>query len=347
MNRLDGKVKRVLLPQSLSKAGWALINDRPDIVATRYDDEAPPVELHKELRDTDGIALGHTPFGAMEIAAAPRLQVVARIGVGFDSVDVASLTSRHIPLMMTDVENSASVAEHTIGFMLALAKKMIEMDNMVRHGHWHDRLLRGHTDLCGKTALIIGFGRIGIRTAIRCVAMEMRTLVHDPLVSVEKIRAAGCEPKADLCAAIEQADFICILCPKTNETSPLFSEALISRMKKSAFLINTARGGMIDEVALAAALSSEKIAGAAFDVFAQEPPDADNPLLKLSNFICAPHVAGLTIEAASRMAVTTVRNIIDVFDGRPNRALMLNNEILDSTPTSKPSSLRETEYAKS
>jgi D-3-phosphoglycerate dehydrogenase / 2-oxoglutarate reductase len=350
MNSPNGKARRVLLPRSLAQAGWTIINSRSDIEAVLFDDEATPESLHPELAHTEGIALGHTPFGEAEIAASPRLQVVARIGVGFDSVDVAALTRRRIPLMMTDTENSASVAEHTVGFMLALAKKIIEMDAAVRTGLWHDRLSRGHTDLYGKSALIIGFGRIGKRTATRCVAMEMRTFVHDPLVPAEQVRAAGCEPIDDLLGAIEQADFICILCPKMKETSPLFSEALISRMKKTAFLINTARGGMVDEVALAAALASGRIAGAAFDVFAQEPPQPDNPLLKLPNFICAPHVAGLTVEAASRMAVTTVRNIISVFDGNPNRALMLNNDVLESAPgsssPSRPQSSRETEYAR-
>jgi D-3-phosphoglycerate dehydrogenase / 2-oxoglutarate reductase len=334
MNRSKGKARRVLLPRSLAQAGWTIIDNRSDIDATLFDDEASPESLRPELRHTEGIALGHTYFGAAEIAAAPRLQVVARIGVGFDSVDVAALTRRRIPLMMTDTENSASVAEHTIGFMLALAKKIIEMDATVRSGLWHDRLSRGHTDLYGKTALIIGFGRIGMRTAMRCVAMEMHTFVYDPHVPAVQVRAAGCEPIDNLSAAIEQADFVCILCPKTKETSPLFSEALISRMKKTAFLINTARGGMVDEVALAAALGSGRIAGAAFDVFAREPPQPDNPLLKLPNFICAPHVAGLTVEAAARMAVTTVRNIISVFDGNPERALMLNKEILEAAPGS-------------
>jgi D-3-phosphoglycerate dehydrogenase / 2-oxoglutarate reductase len=337
--------KRVLLPRSLSQAGWIIINSRPDIEGTLFDDEASPRSLHSALRCADGIALGHTHFGASEIAAAPRLQVVARIGVGFDSVDVAALTRRRIPLMMTDTENSASVAEHTVGFMLALAKKTIEMDAMVRDGRWDQRLTRGHTDLFSKTTLVIGFGRIGARTAIRCVAMEMRTLVYDPMVPPARIRAAGCEPIHDLHAGVAQADFICILCPKTKETTPLFTETLIGLMKKTAFLINTARGGMVDEVALAAALVSGQIAGAALDVFEQEPPRPDNLLLKLPNFICAPHVAGLTVEAAARMAETAVLNIISVFDGNPNRALLLNKEILGSAAgSSSPSDLKESEH---
>jgi D-3-phosphoglycerate dehydrogenase / 2-oxoglutarate reductase len=178
--------------------------------------------------------------------------------------------------------------------------------------------------------LIIGFGRIGARTASRCVAMEMRVLIHDTTVSPEAIRAAGCEPIADMDDGIAQADFICILCPKTEATTNLFDAPRLALMKNTACLINTARGGMVDEAALYDALSSGKLAGAALDVFDVEPIPLDSPLLKLSNFLAAPHVAGLTLEAAARMAEVTVRNILSVLDGRPNYELMLNREAISS-----------------
>jgi len=214
--------------------------------------------------------------------------------------------------------------------MLALAKKIVEMDAMVRSGDWHERLMRGHIDLFGKTVLIIGFGRIGARTASRCVAMEMRVLVYDRMVSPEMIRAAGCEPIADMDDGSAQADFVCILCPKTKATTNLFNSSRLAQMKSTAFLINTARGGMLDEAALYDALSSGKLAGAALDVFDEEPLPLDSPLLKLPNFLAAPHVAGLTREAAARMAEVTVRNILGVLDGQPNCELMLNREVLRS-----------------
>ena len=190
--------------------------------------------------------------------------------------------------------------------------------------------MRGHIDLIGKTVLIIGFGRIGARTASRCVAMEMRVLVYDRAVSPEMILAAGCEPITDMDDGIAQADFVCILCPKTKATTNLFNSPRLAKMKSTACLINTARGGMVDEAALYDALSSGKLAGAALDVFDQEPPPLDNPLLKLPNFLAAPHVAGLTREAAARMAEVTVRNILSVLDGQPNCELMLNREVLRS-----------------
>jgi D-3-phosphoglycerate dehydrogenase / 2-oxoglutarate reductase len=320
--------KRVLVPRSMSPAGWVLIEARPDIDALEFDDEEPTETFRSRLHDAAGIVLGHTHFGEREIAAAPKLEVVGRIGVGFDTVDVVALTARRIPLMMTDTENSVSVAEHMLAFMLALAKKTIEMDAMIKQGQWHERLKRGHVDLYGKTALIIGFGRIGSRTASRCLAMEMKTLVHDTGVAPAAIESAGCLPAANLDEAVAQADFICILCPKTPETTNLFDRDRIARMKPTAFLINGARGGMVEEGALYDALAAKKIAGAAFDVFDHEPVSADHPLLTLPGFIAAPHVAGLTIEAAARMAETSVTNVLGVLDGKPNLSLMLNRDSL-------------------
>ena len=323
------RLKRLLLPKSLASAGWEIVERRQDIEGILFDDEDPPEKLHPLLRNVDGIALGHTHFGQAEIDAAPRLRVVGRIGVGYDSVDVSALTRRGIPLMMTDAANSVSVAEHTLAFMLALAKKIIEMDAMVRSGDWRERLMRGHMDLFGKTVLVIGFGRIGARTASRCVAMEMRVLVYDTMVPAGKVRAAGCEPIVDMDSGVSQADFVCILCPKTKETTNFFNAPRLARMKSTAFLINAARGGMVDEDALYEALSSGKLAGAALDVFDEEPLPLDSPLLKLPNFLAAPHVAGLTREAAARMGEVTVRNILSVLDGQPNHELVLNKEVLD------------------
>ena len=236
---------RVLLPESLAKAGWDVLKSRRDVEGILFDDEAPPASLHPTLRSVDGVALGHT-------------------------------------------------------------------------------------DLAGKTVLIIGFGRIGARTASRCLAMDMRVLVYDAMLPSETIRAAGCEPASDMASGIAQADFVCILCPKTTETTNLFDAERLATMKRTAFLINTARGGMVDEAALYQALSSGKLAGAALDVFDTEPLPPDSPLLKLPNFLAAPHVSGLTLEAAARMAEVNVSNILGVLDGKPNSELMLNREALRS-----------------
>ncbi|HYC15228.1 MAG TPA: NAD(P)-dependent oxidoreductase, partial [Stellaceae bacterium] len=176
---------------------------------------------------------------------------------------------------------------------------------------------------------IVGFGRIGTRTAKRCLGMEMNVLVYDPYVSAGAIRAAGCEPASDLDAALARADFVTIHCPKTKETLGLINAARLKHMKRTAIIVNTARGGIIDEVALEAALKAGQIAGAGIDVFAREPAAVDHPLLKLPNVVVAPHVAGVTVESRDRMAITTIQNILSMLDGKPIRENVINKEVLD------------------
>jgi len=176
--------------------------------------------------------------------------------------------------------------------------------------------------------LIVGFGRIGTRTARRCLAMEMNVLIYDPYKSVADIKAAGYEPVADLDAALPRADFVSIHCPKNPETVGMFGAARIKLMKPTAYLVNTARGGIVDEKALHQALVSRKLAGAGLDVFEQEPPPADNPLLALHNVITAPHVAGVTREAVDRMSEQTARNILSALDGTPIRQNVINQDVL-------------------
>jgi D-3-phosphoglycerate dehydrogenase len=176
--------------------------------------------------------------------------------------------------------------------------------------------------------LIIGFGKIGTRSARRFAAMETHVLVYDPYMYSETIRGSGYEPVDDLDAAVARADFITIHCPKTPETIGLFDAARISKMKRTAFLVNTARGGIVDEKALYDALKNNRIAGAALDVFVEEPTPNDNPLLTLPNFIAAPHVAGVTKEAVDRMAIVAVQNILSVLDGKPTKDNVINREVL-------------------
>jgi D-3-phosphoglycerate dehydrogenase len=159
--------------------------------------------------------------------------------------------------------------------------------------------------------------------------------VHDPYVTAATIRAAGCEPADDLDAAVARADFITIHCPKTPETTGLFDASRLARMKRESYLVNTARGGIVDEAALHAALTTGKIAGAGLDVFDLEPTHTDHPLFKLPNVVVTPHAAGGTREAGDRGGVSTVRNLLSVLDGQPNRDNVVNTEVLDRTPGQK------------
>jgi len=319
--------KKVLLPNTMAKAGWDVLADRDDIEAVPYEPYISMPDFQVALRDTDGVALSLTPLKAPEIAVAPRLRVAARIGVGYDAVEIPALTARGIPLMVVGTANSVSVAEHAIFMMYALAKKVMFHDAAVRDNRWQDRWKDVPFDLAGKTLLIVGFGRIGTRTAKRCLAMDMTVMVYDPYVSTADIIAAGCEPVTDLDAALSRADVVTIHCPKTPETVGLFNAARLARLKPTAIIVNTARGGIIDETALHAALTSGKLAGAGIDVFDKEPAPADNPLLKLPNTIVSAHMAGVTKESVDRMAVVTVKNILSVLDGTPNKENAINKEV--------------------
>jgi D-3-phosphoglycerate dehydrogenase / 2-oxoglutarate reductase len=321
-------IKKLLLPVTLAKAGWAVVEAREDVEGVPYDIAGGEEELHRLLEDVAGVALGVQPFSDPELDAGPQLEVVGRIGVGYDAVDVPALTRRRLPLMIAGTANSVSVAEAGVYLLMSLARKGAAMDAMVREGRWRDRYSDMPVDLYGKTALIIGFGKIGTRSAKRLAAMEMNVLVYDPYMYSETIRGMGYEPVADLDAAVARADFITIHCPKTPGTVGLFDAARLARMKRTAYLVNTARGGIVDEKALHDALRHNRIGGAALDVFDQEPTPTDNPLLTLKNFIAAPHVAGVTREAVDRMAVVTVQNLLSVLDGKPNRDNVVNQEVL-------------------
>ncbi len=275
-----------------------------------------------------GVALGATRFGETELEASGDMKVVTRIGVGFDAVDVPALSKRKVPLMVAGTANSPSVAEHAVFMMLTLAKRAYEMDSIVKDNKWAARLGALPYDLFGKTVLIVGFGRIGTRTAKRCLAMEMNVLIYDPYKSAAEIKAAGCEPIDSLEAGLPSADFVSIHCPKNPETVGMFNAARLKLMKPTAYLVNTARGGIVDEKALHEALVSKKLAGAGLDVFEQEPPPAGHPLLELPNIITAPHVAGVTREAVDRMSEQTARNILSALDGAPIRANVINQDVL-------------------
>jgi D-3-phosphoglycerate dehydrogenase len=323
--------KKLLITESMAPAGWALLTERGDIEAVKFPGTITTpdfVALLEQHAPVSGVALGVTRFGPAEIAAAAAMQVVARIGVGYDAVDVPALTAKRIPLMVAGTANSPSVAEQAMFMMLTLAKRGAELHAMVQNGQWNKRLSAVPFDLFGKTALIVGFGRIGTRTAKRCQAMEMDVLVYDPYVPAASIEAAGCEAAADLEAVLPRADFVSIHCPKTPETIGMFNAARLARMKPTAYIVNTARGGIIDEKALHAALTSGKLAGAGLDVFDQEPTPSDNPLLKLPNVVSAPHMAGVTRESLDRMGLQTARNILSVFDGNPIRENIINKEVL-------------------
>jgi len=321
--------RKVLLPHTMGQQGIDIIRARDDIEMVIYPADVTQAGFLPLLADCAGIALSGTPYKQAEMDASPAMQVVARIGVGYDAVEVPALSARKVPLMTAGTANSTSVAEQAFHLMMALAKKNHGLDDLVKGGKWGDRHGGLPMEMSGKTVLIVGFGRIGTRQAKRCLAFDMNVLIHDPYVDAGKITAAGAEPAPDLDTALPRVDFVSIHCPKNPETIGMFNAARLAKMKKGAFIVNTARGGIINEPDLHAALVSGHIAGAGLDVFDQEPTPPDNPLLKLDNVISSPHMAGVTVEAVAAMAVATARNILSVLDGKPNKENTINPEVYD------------------
>jgi len=321
--------KKVMLPHTMGREGVDKVRARDDIEVVIYPATIGQADLLPMLSDIAGIALSGTPYRKAEMDASPAMEVVARIGVGYDAVEVPALTARRVPLMVAGTANSTSVAEHAFHLMMALAKRSTALDAMVRKGTWSDRHDGLPMELAGKTVLIVGFGRIGTRSARRCLGFDMDVLIYDPYAPAEKIAAAGCERVTDLDAALPRADFVSIHCPKNAETIGMFNAARFSRMKRGALIVNTARGGIIDEPALHAALTSGHLAGAGLDVFDAEPTPVNNTLLALDTVIASPHMAGVTTESVAGMAVVTAENILSVLDGKPNRDNVINHEVLD------------------
>ncbi len=281
--------------------------------------------------EADALLIRTQPLTAREIAAAPRLRIVSRHGVGYDAVDGAALAARNIPLTIVGDVNAIAVAEQTLAFLLALAKRVRTHDSAVRIGDWGLRNQFGATELRGKLLFLVGFGRIGRGVAALAAAFGMRVTAFDPFQSEEAIRAGGASPVASLEAGLAAADYMSLHVPKSGNR-PLIGAEELARMKPDACLVNTARGGLIDEVALASALDQGRLRGAALDVFEAEPPSPDHPLLRSDRVLLSPHVAGLSIESAMRMSEAAARNILDFFAGRLDPALVVNAVSLDSQP---------------
>lgn len=317
----------VLVVDTIHDVGQSQFDARDDIETTVL--ELPSEEeLLAHVGTADAIAVRTTKISRKVIEAAPSLKVVSRHGVGYDSVDVACLTERGIPLCVAATSNAVSVAEHAMFMILALAKQSVAFDHATRSGDFWIKLGMGAQDIADKSLLIAGFGRIGSRTAKRALAFDMKVSVYDPYVDDDVIKAAGCTPVANFDAALPAMDFVTLHCPKSAETVNMISKAQLTAMKPTAVLVNTARGGLVDEDALYDALTSGTIAGAGIDVFAIEPPKPEHPLFQLENIIVSPHSAGVTEQSILRMASQTAENVLNVLDGKPNPDTIINKEVL-------------------
>ncbi len=315
--------RKVLVIQGLHPEGLKLLQARADVepVVLMSTDEA---EIAAAARDAHAITVRSARITRAVIEAARGLRVVARHGVGYDAVDVGALSERRIPLAISLYANMVPVAEHVMFMLLALAKQGASYDGMTRRGDWSGRWSPKAWELAGKHLLVIGFGRTGSRVARRARAFDMQVQACDPYIDQDLIARAGCVAVKDFRAALPAVDAVSVNCPLTAETRHMFSHAEFAAMQPSAVIVNCARGGIVDEAALHAALTSGKIRGAGLDVFEEEPSPADNPLFRLDNVIASPHIAGVTMESTVRMSVQTAQNVLDCFDGRLDPAVIVN-----------------------
>lgn len=313
----------VVIPDNLNQAGLDLLNaeDGLEVFA--------PGKMSREetlaaVPDADALIVrSGTTVDQELLDAALRLKVVVRAGVGVDNIDLDACTARGIVVMNTPGGNTISTAEHTFALMLALLRNIPQADASMRAGKWERKALTGN-EVNGKTLGIIGFGRVGRALAQRASAFGMVEVAYDPFVPDHLARHLGLSLVPRLNDLLEVADIISLHALVTDETRGVINKDTIAQMKDGVYIINAARGALINNADLAEALKSGKVAGAALDVYDQEPPPADNPLLNLPNVVYTPHLGASTYEAQDAVGVEAAEKVIDAllkekFDNVRNR----------------------------
>ena len=279
--------------------------------------------LKKELSEVDAILLRTAKLSNDVLSYCNKLKIISRHGVGYDNVDLNYLNQKNIALGITSTSNAVSVAEHVLTSFLYLSKNIHLSDKLTREGRFNDKSsLPNFFELYQKNIVIFGFGRIGRAVAKRCLGFEANVYVYDPFVSKNVVEENNCKV-IDKTSGLKIADYISIHLPLNNNTKNFINEQELSMMKETAIVVNTARGGIINETSLVNALQNKIILGAGLDVFEKEPPDENHPLFNLDNIILSPHNAALTIECRKRMAIESAENI--AFFLLNNKKLNLNN----------------------
>lgn len=318
---------KVLVVGKLPASAMALFEAREDVDATVVTDIADD-NLRKLMRDASGMTLRGAKISGDMIRGAEKLKVISRLGVGYDNVDIPAMNERGAALTVVGEANAVNVAELTLCLMLEATKHAVQHDRAIRADNWAYRLTSHMTEVWQKKVLIVGFGRVGTRVAARCRAFEMEVLVCDPYIDQKRIEDAGCTPVADFRSVLPEIDYLTLHTPLTPETQHMISRDELRRMKRSAILINCARGRIVDEPALIEALKGGVIRAAGLDVMAKEPPEPDHPLFKLDNVLMTPHMGGASREAVERGGLVCAQNVLDAIDGRLNPDYVINKEVL-------------------
>lgn len=300
------------MTQAVCQEGLDLIKDTAEIYVANNQD---PNNFLDEMKDTDALIVRIGKCDAKAIEQSPNLKVIGRTGVGYDSVDVKAATELGIPVVITPGANNRSVAEHTVAMIFALSKNLYEGQSEMTKGNWEIRGAKKAFDLEGKTVGIIGLGAIGREVLKICKGCGMKIAGFDPFMGREQIENMDADYFSDYRELLKVSDIVTLHVPLSEETKDMISEAEFKLMKPTALIVNCSRGGIINENDLCEALSKGVIAGAGTDVFCDEPPKPDDPLLNTPNLIVSPHSAAQTREAVIKMATMCVEGCLAVLRG--------------------------------
>jgi D-3-phosphoglycerate dehydrogenase / 2-oxoglutarate reductase len=319
-------MKAVTILGAVHPDAMALLAERPDVSVTVIAAaHAPKDEVAAAIRGANGIAVRTHRLDAELLASAPGLEIVSRHGVGCDSVDVEWMSARGLPVAIAVGANDRSVAEHTMGMILTLSRDLMRQTEALRRADWTVRETQRAFDLAGKTLLVVGYGRIGRRVAALAQAFGMQVVARDPYVSDF---APGVLIAGTLEEGLAVADVVTVHTPLNGETRHLIGERAVASMKPGALLVNCARGGIVEEAAVARALHSRRLAGYGADVFDVEPVEPTNPIIGAPNVVLSPHTAASTPEGMRAMGLQTIRNVLDCFEGRLKPEMIFNRREL-------------------
>lgn len=313
----------MIVPSNVLVTGPSLVDDavRLLIEAGHTPVYVPPYTrgdaLLDAVRDADpvGIIVRMGRLDEAALDAAPNLRVLSKHGVGVDNIDLNAASARGVPVLVASGANAVSVAEHAMALLLAVIKRIVPLDRSLREGRWEKPGFQGR-ELAGSTLGLVGFGAIARQTGVFARVFGLQVQAFDPFAPAEAFAEDGVERVEDLDRLLATSDIVSLHCPLTPSTKHLLSAASIARMKPGAVVVNTARGGLIDEAALLEALRSGHLAGAGLDTFETEPPAADHPFWADLRIVGSPHIGGVTTAANSRVGVEAAQGVIDVLAGR-------------------------------
>ena len=315
MNDKLNKKWKFLLTGPIHQEAQKLLEPNAEFILSLAGSSSAEVSNLIQNQQTDALIVRAGKINRAIMTASPHLRVIVKHGVGYNNIDIDAATELEIPVLYTPLANFESVAEHTLALILSITKKINLLDSEMKTNKSWPKSKYCLEELKYKCIGLIGMGRIGLRVIQLLSPLEMQVLVYDPFMS-ESALPSGVKKVDTVKQLVQKADIVSIHCPLTKETNHLLGEEELNSMKPNAYLINTARGGIVDETVLIKALEKSLIAGAALDTFAQEPLPKDSPLLKLDNVIVTPHVAGTSKESFIRMGVTAVKLAFQILEGK-------------------------------